>query len=72
MQLKKARRKGCVIYTMHVSNLNNREPYLDDYPILMEFQDVFLDELTKLPSKREFNFSIDLVPKVEPQSKAPY
>lgn len=33
---------------------------------------MFPKYLTKMPPKREFYFSIDLVPRVEPQSKAPY
>lgn len=34
--------------------------------------DVFLDELLGLPPKRVFDFSIDIVPRVEPISKVPY
>ena len=47
-------------------------PRLEDYAILKEFSDVFPDDLPKLPPKREFNFSIDFVPRVEPQSNVPY
>ncbi|XP_074351359.1 uncharacterized protein LOC141690461 [Apium graveolens] len=40
--------------------------------IVNEFLDVFPDELPRLPPDRQIEFSIDLVPSVEPVSKAPY
>lgn len=36
------------------------------------FQDLFLDEMLRLPPKREINFHIELVPIATPVSKAPY
>ncbi|KAH9288753.1 hypothetical protein KI387_032870 [Taxus chinensis] len=47
-------------------------PFLDDHPILREFTDVFLGELPGLPPPREIDFHIDLVPRAEPISRAPY
>nr|GFC05245.1 putative reverse transcriptase domain-containing protein [Tanacetum cinerariifolium] len=41
-------------------------------PIVSEFPDVFPDELPGLPSVREVKFSIELIPRAEPISKAPY
>ena len=72
MQLKKAKRKGCQLYVIHVKDLENPIPSIEDYPILWEFCDVFLEDFPKLPSKREFDFSIDIKLGAEPQSKAPY
>ena len=72
MQLKKAKRKGCQLYVAHVKDLDDTSLSLEDYPILQEFKDVFPDELSELPPKREFDFSIDLMPGTEPQSKVPY
>lgn len=68
MQLKKAQRKGCSIIVVMVNDLNNVEKIPKDYPILVEFLDVFLKDLAKLPPKREFDFSIELLPRM----KAPY
>ena len=42
------------------------------YPFLKEFSDVFLEEIPGLPLKRELDFTIELVPGVVPNSKAPY
>ena len=73
MQSKKARRKGCQLYVALVKDLEEETPpHLEDYTILKGFSDVFPDDLLKLPPKREFDFSIDLVPGAKPQSKVPY
>jgi hypothetical protein len=39
---------------VHISDLDNMKPYLDDYPIRKEFQDVFPKDIIELPPKREF------------------
>ena len=43
-----------------------------DHPILQEYADVFLSEISGMPPKRDIYFSIDLTLGVEPISKAPY
>ena len=52
----------------------NKEEKLkfDDIPILKEFSDVFTEEIPRLPPIRELDFTIELVPRAEPNSKAPY
>nr|GFC49506.1 RVP_2 domain-containing protein [Tanacetum cinerariifolium] len=42
------------------------------HPIIFEFPDVFPNELRRIPSVREVEFSIELIPGAEPISKAPY
>jgi hypothetical protein len=37
-------------------------PSLDQYPVLSEFQDIFLNELPGLPPERELDFTIALKP----------
>jgi len=44
---------------------------LQDYPILQNFADIF-QEPPGIPPKRDIDFSIDLVPRTVPSSKAPY
>lgn len=41
-------------------------------PVVQEYADVYLDEVPRLPPKREVEFSIDLIPSVGPVSVAPY
>ena len=67
MQSKRSRRKGCVLFFMHISSDKGKEvedaDVLRRYPILQQFQDVFLAEISKFPSHREVDFSIELVPR---------
>jgi hypothetical protein len=74
MQLKKCIRKGCQVYTIQVKNLLEKEdkPKLEDFVIVREFKDMFVDEIPELPPRREIYFSIDLLPGSTPISKAPY
>ena len=63
MQLKKSCRKGCRVYAAHVLDATeNQTPRLEDFHVLQEFRDVFLDEIPGLPPKRDIYFTIDLVP----------
>ena len=45
-----------------VMDLKNKESEIGDIPIVREFSDVFLENLPRLPSDREVEFSIDLLP----------
>ena len=45
---------------------------MEDIPVLIEYVDVFPEEISGLPPKRELDFTIELVPSAVPSSKAPY
>ena len=45
---------------------------LEEFHVLQEFRDVFLDEIPGFPPKRDIDFTIELVPGVAPVSKPPY
>jgi hypothetical protein len=74
MQLKKCIKKGCQVYAIQVTNLLEKEdkPKLEDFFVLCEFRDMFVDDIPELPPRREIDFSIDLLPRSSPISKAPY
>jgi hypothetical protein len=74
MQFKKCMRKGCQIYAIQVTNLLEKENKrsLEDFVVLHDFRDVFVDEIPEFPPRREIEFSIDLLPGSAPISKAPY
>jgi hypothetical protein len=57
-----------------VTNLleKKNKPNLEDLAILREFIDVFVDEISELPPRREIDFCIDLLSGSAPISKAPY
>ena len=45
---------------------------LEDIPVVREFSDVFPEDLPGIPPDREIDFQIELAPRIEPISKAPY
>ena len=45
---------------------------LEDNPVVIEFPDVFPDDLPRLPLDREIDFQIELAPRTKPISRAPY
>nr|GFA98265.1 hypothetical protein [Tanacetum cinerariifolium] len=48
------------------------EKRLENIPIVREFPDVFPEELPGLPSVRQVEFQIDLIPRAAPVARAPY
>ena len=60
------------MYVAHILEPTGDEtPRLEDYQVL-EFKDVFPDEIPGLPPKREIDFTIELVSGVAPVCKTPY
>jgi hypothetical protein len=74
MQFNKCMRKGCQFYAIQVTNLLEKEnkPNLEDFFMLHDFRDVFVDEIPELPPRREIDFSINLLPCSSPILKAHY
>ena len=53
MQLKKFSRKGFQLYVAHILEpIGEETPRLEDYQVLQEFKDVFIDEIPRPPSKK--------------------
>jgi hypothetical protein len=72
LQLKISFRKGCQIYETHMEEtIKDKDPSLEDYLVLKEYEDVFW-EFPRFPPKRDINFSIDLIPGASPISKNTY
>ena len=76
LQMKRSARKGCKVFALYVMNDENssKEHKLkfDDILVLREFSCVFPEEIPGLPPKQELDFTIDLVPRAVPVSKASY
>jgi hypothetical protein len=65
-------RKGFQIYAAHMEEIaKDKEPNLEDHPILKEHEDVF-GEFLGFPPKRYIDFSIELILGSTPVSKKPY
>jgi hypothetical protein len=72
LQLKRCYRKGCQIFATHMEETpRDKVPNLEDYAVLEEFEYVF-KEVLGLPTKRDINFSINLIPRAALLSKTPY
>ena len=53
VQLKKCIRKGCQLYAIKIKEIKSEmlKIVLEQYHILKEFQEVFLDEIPRFPPK---------------------
>ena len=64
--MKKAIRKCFKFFVVHIINNEQfgKEDKIgfDDIPMLQDFSDVFSEEITGLPPKRDLDFTIELVP----------
>jgi hypothetical protein len=54
-------RQGCRLYVVEVVN-ERKGPSLDQYPVLSEFKDAFLNALPGLPPERDPDFTIEIKP----------
>jgi hypothetical protein len=54
-----------VVYSLHTKAIS-------DVPVVCEFEDVFLEELPRLPPDRDVEFVINLVPRTTPIAQSPY
>nr|GFB38726.1 putative reverse transcriptase domain-containing protein [Tanacetum cinerariifolium] len=63
---------GCEGFLAIIHDTTSYVPSIHDQPIVFEFPDVFPDELPGIPPVREVEFNIELIPRSEPISKAPY
>jgi len=64
--------KGCKGFLCSVVKIEAAEPSLEDIPVVWEFSDVFLEEIPGMPTLREVELCIDLVPGATAISKALY
>ena len=64
-------RKGSQGFLAYVVSDEN-DLKLEDIPVVRDFPNVFLDNLSGLPPEREVEFTTDLVPRIVPISKSPY
>ena len=72
MTASKMLRKGCQGYLEFVVDRRQEGTRLEDIPIVKEFPDVFLDDISGLPLDRAIEFTIELISGTEPISIPPY
>ncbi|GJU05023.1 putative reverse transcriptase domain-containing protein [Tanacetum coccineum] len=68
--------KGCPIFLAHVTTKETEDKSekkrLEDVPIVLDFPEVFPEDLLGLPPTRQVEFQIDLIPGVALVARAPY
>ncbi|GJZ29395.1 hypothetical protein Tco_0574042 [Tanacetum coccineum] len=68
--------KGCPIFLTHVTTKEiedkSEKKRLEDVPIVQDFPEVFLEDLSGLPPARQVEFQIDLIPGAAPVARAHY
>ncbi|GJV08176.1 retrovirus-related pol polyprotein from transposon TNT 1-94 [Tanacetum coccineum] len=64
--------RGCHLFLAHVTEKKSKEKLLEDVSVIRDFPEVLLDDLSGLPSPRQVEFQIDIVPGAAPIARAPY
>ena len=62
MKVEKLIRNGCEAYLAFVTTDKGSKRELSEVPVVQDFQEVFLDELQRLPPRRRAEFTIELLP----------
>ena len=65
-------RKGYEAFLALILDSKRGQVGVEKIPVVMEFPDVFPEELPSIPLEREVDLSIEIVPGTAPVSKAPY
>ncbi|KAI3672432.1 hypothetical protein L6452_38520 [Arctium lappa] len=65
-------RKGCVAYLAYAIDAKLEKKVVQDVPVVRDYPGVFPEELPGVPSERQVEFRIDLVPGAAPIARAPY
>ncbi|GKF43398.1 hypothetical protein Tco_0129950 [Tanacetum coccineum] len=68
--------KGCPIFLAHVTTKKTEDKSekkrLKDVPIVRDFPEVFLEDLSGLPPTRQVEFQLDLIHSAAPVARVPY
>ncbi|GJR43493.1 putative reverse transcriptase domain-containing protein [Tanacetum coccineum] len=68
--------KGCLVFLANVTTKKTEDKFEkkrhEDVPMVRDFPDVFPEDLPGLPSTRQVEFQIDLIPGAAPVARAPY
>nr|GEU69770.1 putative reverse transcriptase domain-containing protein [Tanacetum cinerariifolium] len=72
IKARKYTERGCHLFLAHVTEDKSKEKRMKDMPVIYDFLEVFLEELTGLPPPRQVEFQIDLVPGAAPVAHASY
>ncbi|GKG22876.1 hypothetical protein Tco_0388179 [Tanacetum coccineum] len=63
--------RGHQLFVAHVTEKEPKEKRLEDVLVILDFPEVFPDDLPGLPPPRQVEFKIELVPGAAPVARAP-
>ncbi|XP_022897626.1 uncharacterized protein LOC111411316 [Olea europaea var. sylvestris] len=69
---KMLRKESCQGFLVNIIGSQHTETTVNDINIVRDFADVFPEDLPGIPPGRQVEFTIDLIPRAAPVSKAPY
>ncbi|CAL2255737.1 unnamed protein product [Prunus armeniaca] len=69
---KRLLKKGCEGFLAHIIDTQEITLNMEDIPVVSEFPDVFPNDLPGLPPEREIEFTIELLPGINPIYLTPY
>ncbi|XP_068305102.1 uncharacterized protein [Pyrus communis] len=72
IRVKQMLRKGCQGYLAHVVVIEDTFARVEDVLVVIYFPDVFPNDLPGLPPDHEVEFTIDLIPSIDPISLTPF
>ncbi|WMV18527.1 hypothetical protein MTR67_011912 [Solanum verrucosum] len=64
--------KGLIYHLVRVRDVDFETPTFESVPVVNEFPEVFPNNLLSIPPEREIDFSIDLLPDMQPIFILPY
>ncbi|XP_070024788.1 uncharacterized protein [Nicotiana sylvestris] len=64
--------KGCLSYLSFMRDVGAKTPSMDSNPVVRDFSDVFLADLSGMPPDMDIDFGMDLVPSTQLSSIPPY
>ncbi|GJT78751.1 putative reverse transcriptase domain-containing protein [Tanacetum coccineum] len=64
--------RGCQVFIAQIMEKKLDEKRLEDIPVVIEFLEIFPEDLPGLPPVRQVEFQIDLIPGATPVARAPY
>ena len=71
LKASKLLRQGCRGFIAAMLGKDEIEAKIQNMPVVKEYPDVFLEDISGLPPDREVEFTIDVLPSTAPISKAP-
>ncbi|XP_035830755.1 uncharacterized protein LOC118480153 [Helianthus annuus] len=72
LEAHKLMQHGCKAYMVYACESEKESPKIGDVPVVRDYEDVFPEDLPRIPPEREVEFEIELISGAKPVAKASY